>query len=232
MANSTSTRVAVDIGGTFTDVVLDTGAERFATKVPTTHADPADAVLEGLERVMRIGRRTPARRLPHPARHHPRHQRADRAQRRRHGPRHDAGPPRRAGDGPGEPLRAVRHQHRPAAAARATPAPPHSAGTDERSRGGPPAVGRRRGAGTGTRPYGAGCHQRRRGVAPRLRQPRPRTPHRSAFLAERLPDVSDHARLRSLPGDPRVRTPLDGLRQRLRPAPDGALPDEPVGRPR
>ena len=55
----TPTRVAVDIGGTFTDVVLDTGDERFATKVPTTHADPAEAVLDGLERVMRIGRRAP-----------------------------------------------------------------------------------------------------------------------------------------------------------------------------
>ena len=52
-------RVAIDIGGTFTDVVLDTGDERFATKVPTTHADPAEAVLDGLERVMRIGRRAP-----------------------------------------------------------------------------------------------------------------------------------------------------------------------------
>ena len=54
-----SARVAIDIGGTFTDVVLDTGEERFATKVPTTHTDPAEAVLEGLERVMRIGRRAP-----------------------------------------------------------------------------------------------------------------------------------------------------------------------------
>ncbi len=52
-------RVAIDIGGTFTDVVLDTGDERFATKVPTTHADPAEAVLDGLERVMRIARRAP-----------------------------------------------------------------------------------------------------------------------------------------------------------------------------
>ena len=52
-------RVAVDIGGTFTDVVLDTGEARFATKVPTTHGDPAEAVLEGLERVMRIGGRAP-----------------------------------------------------------------------------------------------------------------------------------------------------------------------------
>ena len=56
---SSPARVAVDIGGTFTDVVLDTGDERFATKVPTTHADPAEAVLDGLERVMRIGRRAP-----------------------------------------------------------------------------------------------------------------------------------------------------------------------------
>ncbi len=52
-------RVAVDIGGTFTDVVLDTGEARFATKVPTTHGDPAEAVLDGLERVMRVGGRAP-----------------------------------------------------------------------------------------------------------------------------------------------------------------------------
>ena len=57
---SIDARVAIDIGGTFTDVVLDAGGERWATKVPTTHADPAEAVLEGLDRVMRIGRRGPA----------------------------------------------------------------------------------------------------------------------------------------------------------------------------
>ena len=52
-------RVAVDIGGTFTDVVLDADGERFATKVPTTHADPGRAVLEGLDRVLQLGARAP-----------------------------------------------------------------------------------------------------------------------------------------------------------------------------
>ena len=52
-------RVAVDIGGTFTDVVLDADGERFATKVPTTHADPGRAVLEGLDRVLPLGARAP-----------------------------------------------------------------------------------------------------------------------------------------------------------------------------
>ncbi len=53
-------RVAVDIGGTFTDVVLDAEGERFATKVPTTHADPGRAVLDGLDRVLQLGARAPA----------------------------------------------------------------------------------------------------------------------------------------------------------------------------
>ena len=53
-------RVAVDIGGTFTDVVLDADGERFATKVPTTHADPGRAVLDGLDRVLQLGARAPA----------------------------------------------------------------------------------------------------------------------------------------------------------------------------
>ncbi|MGA1373025.1 MAG: hydantoinase/oxoprolinase N-terminal domain-containing protein, partial [Pseudomonadales bacterium] len=49
--NASAARVAVDIGGTFTDVVLLQGARQFSAKVLTTYADPADAVMEGLERV-------------------------------------------------------------------------------------------------------------------------------------------------------------------------------------
>ena len=45
-------RLAVDIGGTFTDVVLETGAERVTTKVLTTHAEPADGVMDGLAQVL------------------------------------------------------------------------------------------------------------------------------------------------------------------------------------
>ncbi len=44
-------RLAVDIGGTFTDVVLDRGAEQVTTKVLTTYDDPADAVMTGIDRV-------------------------------------------------------------------------------------------------------------------------------------------------------------------------------------
>ena len=53
-------RVAIDIGGTFTDVVLDCDGEQFTTKVLTTQADPARGVLDGLSKVMRLGGREPA----------------------------------------------------------------------------------------------------------------------------------------------------------------------------
>jgi len=46
-----SFRLAVDIGGTFTDVVLERGGVRTATKVLTTYDDPAGGVMAGLERV-------------------------------------------------------------------------------------------------------------------------------------------------------------------------------------
>ncbi|WP_322865020.1 hydantoinase/oxoprolinase family protein [Aquicoccus sp. G2-2] len=44
-------RLGVDIGGTFTDVVLETGTTRHSTKVLTTYAAPEDAIIEGLHRV-------------------------------------------------------------------------------------------------------------------------------------------------------------------------------------
>ena len=45
-------RVAVDIGGTFTDVVLETGGRAVTTKVLTTHAEPAAGVARGLQEVL------------------------------------------------------------------------------------------------------------------------------------------------------------------------------------
>lgn len=50
MPNS-AIRAGVDIGGTFTDVVLETPQGRHSTKVLTTYAAPEDAILEGLARV-------------------------------------------------------------------------------------------------------------------------------------------------------------------------------------
>ncbi|MGI9394300.1 MAG: hydantoinase/oxoprolinase N-terminal domain-containing protein, partial [Boseongicola sp.] len=46
-----STRMGVDIGGTFTDVVLEAGQRLYSTKVLTTYATPEDAILEGMHQV-------------------------------------------------------------------------------------------------------------------------------------------------------------------------------------
>ena len=56
----TSCRIAVDVGGTFTDVVLQSGGRHYTAKVLTTYADPVHAVIEGLEQVMSLGKRRPS----------------------------------------------------------------------------------------------------------------------------------------------------------------------------
>ncbi len=45
-------RLAVDIGGTFTDVVVESGGERFSTKVLTTPQAPEKGVLDGVNRIL------------------------------------------------------------------------------------------------------------------------------------------------------------------------------------
>ncbi|MEP5153882.1 hydantoinase/oxoprolinase family protein [Planktotalea sp.] len=49
--NSTSIRLGVDIGGTFTDVVLEKAGEVFSTKVLTTYAAPENAIIDGMHQV-------------------------------------------------------------------------------------------------------------------------------------------------------------------------------------
>jgi N-methylhydantoinase A len=44
-------RLGVDIGGTFTDVVLEKDGAQFSTKVLTTYAAPEDAIVEGMHQV-------------------------------------------------------------------------------------------------------------------------------------------------------------------------------------
>jgi 5-oxoprolinase (ATP-hydrolysing) len=44
-------RLGVDIGGTFTDLVLETDHGMFSTKVLTTYAAPEDAIVDGMHRV-------------------------------------------------------------------------------------------------------------------------------------------------------------------------------------
>ncbi len=46
-----SVRLGVDIGGTFTDIVLEVGDDQFSTKVLTTYAAPEAAIIQGLQQV-------------------------------------------------------------------------------------------------------------------------------------------------------------------------------------
>ena len=53
--------LGVDIGGTFTDVVLETPAGLFSVKVLTTYAAPEDAILDGMDQVCARAGIAPAR---------------------------------------------------------------------------------------------------------------------------------------------------------------------------
>lgn len=54
-------KLGVDIGGTFTDVVLEVGEALHSSKVLTTHAAPDDAILDGLRQVCAKAGLDPAR---------------------------------------------------------------------------------------------------------------------------------------------------------------------------
>ncbi|XDZ66478.1 hydantoinase/oxoprolinase family protein [Alphaproteobacteria bacterium LSUCC0684] len=54
-----SIRLGVDIGGTFTDVVLEGPGGRFSTKVLTTYGRPEDAIIEGIRTVTAKAGTTP-----------------------------------------------------------------------------------------------------------------------------------------------------------------------------
>ena len=54
------TRLGVDIGGTFTDVVLEIDQKRFSTKVLTTYAAPENAIVDGMHQVCAKAGVTPA----------------------------------------------------------------------------------------------------------------------------------------------------------------------------
>ncbi len=53
-------RLGVDIGGTFTDVVLEAGGARVSTKVLTTYSAPEEGIVAGLREVCRKAGRAPA----------------------------------------------------------------------------------------------------------------------------------------------------------------------------
>ncbi len=68
---SSSVRMGIDIGGTFTDVVLEVGIDQYSIKVLTTYAAPENAIIDGLHQACakaqiepsRIGQTFTARRL-------------------------------------------------------------------------------------------------------------------------------------------------------------------------
>jgi len=55
-----SIRMGVDIGGTFTDVVLEIGQQQFSTKVLTTYTAPEDAIIDGMQQVCKQGGVSPS----------------------------------------------------------------------------------------------------------------------------------------------------------------------------
>ncbi len=61
MAGQAAARLGADIGGTFTDVVLEAGGAVTSVKLLTTHAAPEEAVVEGLGRVCREAGVAPSR---------------------------------------------------------------------------------------------------------------------------------------------------------------------------
>jgi N-methylhydantoinase A len=55
-------RIGIDVGGTFTDIVLhdDTSGEVWSTKVASTPKDPSVGALNGLQRILDLSKTTPA----------------------------------------------------------------------------------------------------------------------------------------------------------------------------
>ncbi|MDH3537909.1 MAG: hydantoinase/oxoprolinase family protein, partial [Gammaproteobacteria bacterium] len=52
--NNLSVRVGADIGGTFTDVVLEHGSGQHSSKVLTNNSNPEQAIIDGLRKVTQI----------------------------------------------------------------------------------------------------------------------------------------------------------------------------------
>ena len=81
-------RVGVDVGGTFTDIVLEqttvgAGQKIFVHKVASTPADQSVGVVQGVVEICKIAGVSPARHRHCVARHHSRDKYGDRAQGRR-----------------------------------------------------------------------------------------------------------------------------------------------------
>ncbi len=190
-------RVAIDIGGTFTDVVLvdEATGSRWTGKVLTTPDDPSEGFFRALDLALGGGRRR-HRRLPVGA---PcddgRDERGDHPDRRPGRAHRHRGVPRRPRDRPPDPPRAVRP-----ADDQTGPARPSASGRSRSASGcrstapsscrstRSPSVARRRPAARGRDPVG-------RGLPPaRLRQPGPRASGSPRSCATRSPGSRSRSR--------------------------------------
>ena len=59
-ASPSQARLAVDIGGTFTDLALESAGRRWTSKVLTTPAAPEEGVLAGIAAILREAAMAPA----------------------------------------------------------------------------------------------------------------------------------------------------------------------------
>ena len=210
--------LGIDIGGTFTDIVVRDAGRTLARKVLTTHDDPARGVEAGIAAILADRRSRPRSDGTGGARDDPLHQHPHRAKRRPHRPHHHPGVSGYPRDRPRAQVRALRPHHRQAAPAR--PAPPAARGRGEDGC-------HRRGAGTARRGFSrrGDCRARtgrgRRGrgrLPPCLRQSGARTPGpRSARGTP--PPPGRHHLVGGRAGDPGVRADLHHRRQRLPDAP-------------
>ena len=222
-------RIGVDIGGTFTDIVLERGPR-------ADHREGADDPRRAGGRGAPgprpgngvLWRRTARGGAGHP-RHHARHQRDDRAQGRAHRAGDHRGLPRFHRDGDREPLRAVRHRHGEAGAAGA------------RGSGASPCPERLNAAGdpilaldeaaveaTAARLAAEGIESAAIGLLHSYVNPAHERRVREILQAA-LPELAITLSSEVGAGDARVRALLHRLRQRLRPAGHGALPAQPGG---
>ena len=210
-------RAGVDIGGTFTDLIIfdDASGALVIGKTLTTPADPSQAIETGLaETLGRAGLALSAGR-PDNSRHDAGHQCDHRAQGRAHGAAGDGWLPRCGRDRPRASLRPVRPDA--GAAAAADPALPAlrcaaaHAGRWQHA----PRAGCRVCRAAGARVGGGRCRRAGDRVSPQLCQPGCRAPGACGGAARR----AGHARVdlvRCCARDPRVRAHQHHCRECLR----------------
>ena len=225
MLEGAEVRLAVDIGGTFTDIVLDAGQDRKTRKVLTTPTRPEEAVLDGMRLILADARAAHLRHRRLHSRHDARDQRHHRAPRRAHGADRHAR------------VFATCSISAPRAATTSTTLRSTSRSRWCRARCAsrcPSASTRRARCGCALDEAAVRALVARSCARQKVRERRDRLPallcqsRRTsgaprAILNEEMPGRLDHAVVGGVPGDPRIRAHLDGGRQCLCAAADRRL---------